>query len=264
MENWLEINRKLWDKKVPLHVKSEFYRLEQFLKGESSLTKIESDALGQLVAGKKLLHLQCHFGMDTLSWARLGAQVTGVDFSPKAIRQARKLSREVGQKARFVESDIYALKENLTGKFDIVFTSFGTIGWLPDLEKWAAAIVHFLKKGGIFYIADFHPWVYIYDWASGEVAYDWFNTAPIVEQLEGTYADRKANLKDTEVGWNHAFEEILGALLGAGLRLEELREFDSSPFDCFPNMVQRAPGAYVLAKHADRKMPHVYSLRLRK
>ena len=176
MENWLDINRKLWDNKVPIHVKSDFYALENFLKGETSLTKIELEALGSAVAGKKLLHLQCHFGMDTLSWARLGAQVTGVDFSPKAIRQARKLAKQIGQKARFVESDIYSLKENLAGKFDIVFTSFGTIGWLPDLEKWADVIAHFLKKGGVFYIADFHPWIYIHDWDSGKIAFDWFNT----------------------------------------------------------------------------------------
>ncbi len=264
MENWLDLNRKLWDNKVPLHVKSDFYRLEQFLQGESSLTKIETDGLASEVSGKKLLHLQCHFGMDTLSWGRLGAQVTGVDFSPKAIRQARKLARETGQKARFVESDIYSLKENLAGKFDIVFTSFGTIGWLPDLEKWADVIQHFLKKGGVFYIADFHPWLYLFDYESGDLIYDWFNTEPIVEQVAGTYADRYADLKDVEVGWNHSFEEILGALLGAGLRLEKMREFDCSPFNCFPKMVERAPGEFVWGKYAARKMPHVYSLRLRK
>lgn len=264
MENWLDINRNLWDNKVSVHVKSDFYGLEQFLEGKTSLTKIELNAFPDGVVGKKLLHLQCHFGMDTLSWARAGAQVTGVDFSPKAIRQARKLARQIGQKARFVESDIYSLKENLAGKFDIVFTSFGTIGWLPDLEKWADVIAHFLKKGGVFYIADFHPWIYIHDWDSGKIAFDWFNTEPIVEQLDGTYADQTANLKDTEVGWNHSFEEILGALLGAGLRLEAMREFDYSPFNCFPKMRERAPGEHVWGGFENRKLPHVYSLKLRK
>ena len=110
MNDWLDINRKLWDGRVPVHVKSDFYDVGKFLEGGTSLTKIEPGALGSEVAGKKMLHLQCHFGMDTLSWARLGARVTGADFSPKAIQQARQLARQTGQKARFVESDIYSLR----------------------------------------------------------------------------------------------------------------------------------------------------------
>lgn len=263
MENWLDINRKLWDKKVPIHLKSDFYEVDAFLAGKNVLTPIEMEALGGEISGKKMLHLQCHFGEDSLCWARLGAQVTGVDFSSKAIRQARKLAKMAGMKARFVESDIYSLPEKMSGKFDLVFTSYGTIGWLPDLDRWAAVIRHFLKKGGTFYIADFHPWVYMYDWESGKLAHDYFNTKPIVEEVAGTYADRYADIKAEEVGWNHSFEEIIGSLLRAGLRLVEMREFDWSPYPCFPGMREREPGRFVWGDFGERRLPHVYSLRMK-
>ncbi len=262
MDNWLDINRKLWDAKVLVHLKSDFYETEAFLAGKNVLTHVEMEALAGQVAGRKMLHLQCHFGQDSLCWARLGARVTGVDFSQNAIKTARKLSRDTGLKAHFVESDIYALPEKLDGRFDIVFTSWGTIGWLPDLKKWAAVVRHFLKKGGTFYIADFHPWLQMYDWPTGQLAHDWFNTRPIVEQLDGTYADPSADLHDTEVGWNHSFEETLGSLLGAGLRLVEMREFDHSLYPCFPGMREREPGKFVWGDFGERRLPHAFSLKM--
>ena len=130
--------------------------MESFKKGKSSLNFIELDGLGD-VSGKTLLHLQCHFGMDSLSWSRLGAKVTGIDLSNTAIEKARELNTELGLDAEFICSNVYDLKEMLDKKYDIVFTSYGTIGWLPDLGKWGDIISHFLNPGGIFYIADVHP-----------------------------------------------------------------------------------------------------------
>ena len=152
--DYFNINKSLWNGKTAIHVKSDFYDVESFKKGKSSLNFIELEALGD-VKGKSILHLQCHFGLDTLSWARLGANVTGVDFSDKAIDYARSLNSELGLNAKFILSNVYDLKNNLDEKFDIVFTSYGTIGRLPDLNRWADVVSHFLKPGGTFFMVEF-------------------------------------------------------------------------------------------------------------
>ncbi|MCK5906496.1 MAG: class I SAM-dependent methyltransferase, partial [Flavobacteriales bacterium] len=162
MENLNEAfegNRESWNKRSEVHFVSEFYDNKSFLEGKISLTEIELSELGD-VKGKSLLHLQCHFGQDTLSFARMGAKVTGVDLSDKGIEFANVLKEKSGIDAEFIVSNVYDLKENLKGEFDIVFTSFGVLGWLPDLDKWAEIVSHFLKSGGIFYIAEFHPIVW--------------------------------------------------------------------------------------------------------
>ena len=153
-------NRLLWDELTAVHERSVFYDVEGFLAGASSLTWPELDELGPDVAGKRLLHLQCHFGLDTLSWARLGATVTGVDFSGQAIALARRLAAESGLAATFVESDLYDVPAVLDGRFDIVFTSWGVLCWLPDLTRWARLIADYLVPDGIFHIAEFHPFLF--------------------------------------------------------------------------------------------------------
>ena len=144
MEEYLKKNLDMWNDWAPLHAESEFYDVEGFKNGRNSLDSIELEEVGD-VTGKSLLHLQCHFGMDTLSWARLGARVTGVDFSDKAIDIARSLSTELGIEADFICSSVYDLRKNLDGKFDIVYTSAGVLCWLPDLKQWAEIINHFPK-----------------------------------------------------------------------------------------------------------------------
>ena len=155
-QTFFESNRESWNKRTAVHKDSAFYDLDAFKKGRSSLNAIELEGLGD-VSGRSLLHLQCHFGMDTLSWQRLGAQCVGVDLSDEAIKLAREINTELGLDARFVCCNVYDLPEHLDGSFDIVFTSYGTIGWLPDLDKWAAVVARYLTPGGVFYIADFHP-----------------------------------------------------------------------------------------------------------
>ena len=162
MDDYKKANLALWNEWAHLHAGSAFYDVEGFKAGKTSLNPLEMEELGN-VAGKTLLHLQCHFGLDSLSWARLGASVTGVDFSDQAIALARSLSQEVGLEAEFVCSDIYELPQVLAGQFDIVYTSYGVLAWLPDLKNWAAVIAHFLKPGGVFFIAEFHPFAMVFD-----------------------------------------------------------------------------------------------------
>lgn len=261
-ESYFEQNKKLWNGKVPIHLASAFYDQAAFLAGKSSLTKIEANALGD-VAGQSLLHLQCHFGQDTLSWARQGAVVTGIDFSEKAIETAQATAAQLGLDARFVLSDVYSLPDALEGRFDIVFSTYGAIPWLPDLEKWAAVVRHFLKPGGIFYLAEFHPTFYLFNFDNGKVEYSYFTEQlPYEEEVSGTYADPGADFKEKEYFWNHSISEVVTPLLGNGLTLLELNEYDFAPYLVFPNMKERSPGEYVWDMHGVR-IPHIFSLKMR-
>nr|MBP9192357.1 class I SAM-dependent methyltransferase [Ignavibacteria bacterium] len=161
-EKYFEANKASWNESVAIHKNSDFYELKEFKEGMNKLHDLEREELGD-ITGKSVLHLQCHFGMDTLSLERLGAEVTGVDFSEEGIRTAEEIRDELGMKAEFVLSDIYSLPLKLDKKFDIVFTSYGVLLWLPDLDKWAKIISHFLKDDGFFYIAEMHPFGYVFD-----------------------------------------------------------------------------------------------------
>ncbi|MEJ8801628.1 class I SAM-dependent methyltransferase [Pontibacter sp. H249] len=262
-EAYFEANRSLWNQKTPVHLSSDFYNMPAFLAGQSSLNRIELSELGG-VAGKSMLHLQCHFGQDSLSWARLGAKVTGIDISDEAIEQAKALNAQLNLDATFVRSNLYNLKENLQGQFDVVFTSYGTIGWLPDLEKWAAIIDHFLKPGGTFYIAEFHPVLWMFDDNFGKIIYPYHNThEPIITETEGTYADKNAPIKHIEYGWNHGLGEVVTALTSRGIYLEFLHEFPYSPYNCFANMVQGEDGFWRIRGY-ENMLPMVYSIKARK
>lgn len=256
--NYIEINRQSWNNRVDAHLKSDFYDVEGFLKGNSSLNAIELDRLGDL-NGKKILHLQCHFGQDTLSLGRLGAQVTGIDLSDQAIKRAKELAEKTNSKATFICCDLYDLPNHLTEQFDIVFTSYGTIGWLPDLDKWAKIISHFLKPNGKFVFVEFHPVVWMFDDEFEKVGYRYFNSGAIVEAENGTYADRDAEINQESVMWNHGISEVVNSLLRQQLELDSLDEFDYSPYDCFKNTVEVEPKKFRI-KHLDNKIPMVYSI----
>jgi len=263
MNDYFKTNQQLWDAKTAFHKNSEFYDLENFKKGKSSLNKYELDALGD-VSGKSLLHLQCHFGQDTLSWARMGAKCTGADLSGKSIELAQQLNKELGLDAKFVQSNVLELDENLEGQFDIVFTSYGTVCWLPNLNQWAKVINHFLKPGGTFYIVDFHPVINMLDWENNTFAYPYFNPGhAFEEEEEGTYADKNAAIKLKEYFWLHSISQVMTPLLEQGLQLEAFKEFPLSPYNCFPNMKPVENGMYVFW---DEKLglPHVYSMKMKK
>ncbi|WP_126651042.1 class I SAM-dependent methyltransferase [Chryseobacterium aureum] len=258
MENYLEINRNSWNAKVEPHLKSDFYFVDEFLKGRTSLNSIELELLGD-IKGKTILHLQCHFGQDSISMSRMGAKVTGIDLSDKAIDAARELAQTGGADTEFICSDVYDLPNVLDQKYDIVYTSYGTIGWLPDLEKWAGIINHFLKPGGNFIMAEFHPAVWMFDDDFTKVAYNYFNEKPIVETYEGTYADQSAPIVQEYVMWNHSLSDVIDNLIKKGMSINTFREFDWSPYPCFRHVEEFAPGKWRIPQFGN-KIPLVFAL----
>ena len=258
MENYLDINRKLWNAKVDSHLKSDFYFVDEFIKGRTSLNSIELELLKE-IKGKEILHLQCHFGQDSISLSRMGAKVTGVDLSDKAIEAAKDLAQKCGTDTQFIISDVYELPHVLDQKFDIVYTTYGTIGWLPHLEKWAKVVSHFLKPGGKLIFVEFHPIVWIFDNDFTFVKYNYFNEEVIVETNEGTYADRTANLADQEVSWNHPTSDVLTSLLQENLQLQSFREYNWSPYPCFQHITEIEKGKFQISKFGN-KIPLVFSL----
>jgi SAM-dependent methyltransferase len=268
MDEYMKANKELWDKLAKIHHKSEFYDVEAFLKGNQTLDPIELEELPD-IAGKKLLHLQCHFGMDTMSLVRLGADATGVDFSPDAIDLAKELSKTAKVDAEFVCSNIYDLRENLEGEFDIVFTSGGVIMWLPDLEEWAKIIAHFLKPGGFFYIREFHPFGYVFDDEKDvtelRVRYPYFqDKEPLSFEDEGTYADEDADTgKMRSYEWNHPISRIINVLINAGLTIEFFHEFPMTTYKAIPFMVEKEPGRWYLPENED-KVPFMFSIKAKK
>jgi SAM-dependent methyltransferase len=265
-----EANRSLWDAWTAVHATGDFYDLEAFKAGGVRLRPYEIELVGA-VAGKSLLHLQCHFGIDTLSWARLGAVVTGADLSPAAIDLATQLAAELGHpEARFVLSNVYDLPANLDGTFDVVYTSRGVLGWLPDIRAWADVVALFVAPGGIFFITEAHPVMNVFENEGvrpGELrlAYPyWEHPEPLVFPVKGSYADPTADVgTQTEHSWDHGLGEIVTALIDAGLRIETLVEH---PFLDWSTdfLVESAPGRYVLPPDAGGELPLMFSLRARK
>jgi len=240
MDEYTKENLELWNELTPIHAQSDFYDVEGFKKGRCTLKSIELEELGD-VSEKSLLHLQCHFGLDTLSWARLGAKVTGVDFSDEAITLARSLSEETGIKADFICSDIYKLPDVLDEKFDIVFTSRGVLTWLPDLKKWAQIINQFLKPDGILYIFEFHPFSCVFDDSSDvtelKVRYSYFHASePVRWEAEGDYTDKDAEVSHPSYEWTYSLSDIINALIGVSLKIEFLHEFPVCFYQATPIM----------------------------
>jgi len=258
MLDYFEKNRLSWNNRVEAHLKSDFYDLKGFLEGKSSLKSIELGLLGD-ISGKKILHLQCHFGQDSISLARMGAQVTGVDLSDASIAAAESLAAAAGEEVRFICCDIYALPAYLEEDFDIVFTSYGVIGWLPDLGQWAGVISRFLKPGGTFVFVEFHPVVWMFDDDFQEVGYRYFNSGALVESENGTYADRDAPIIQEYVCWNHGMGEVVNSLLQHNLIIKDLAEYDYSPYNCFRHTVEVEPDKFRIKKFGN-KIPLVYSL----
>lgn len=260
--DYLKVNKESWNEKVNYHVKSDFYAHDDFMKGKSSLNEIELKILGD-VKGKKILHLQCHFGQDTLSLARLGADVTGVDLSDKAIDEARKSNKLLGLDAKFICCDIYDLPNHLSEEFDIVFTSYGVIGWLPDMNKWAKIIDHYLKPAGELLLVEFHPVVWMFDEKFESVDYSYFNKEAIKEEVDGTYADQEAPLKLKYISWNHDLSEVMMALINNGMAINKFEEYDYSPYNCFLAMEKIAERKFQIGKLSN-KIPLIYSILAKK
>lgn len=262
IQEYFNINKATWNEKVKIHADSEMYDLKAFKNGKSSLMTYELNALGD-VNGKSLLHLQCHFGQDTLSWSRLGAKCTGVDISNEGIKLAQQLNEELHLDAEFVCCNVLDTSKFVKDTFDIVFTSYGTIGWLPDLKPWAKMINNRLKKGGVFYIAEFHPIVWMFDYTEGKpvMKYGYMQDEVIYEEYEGTYADESSKMISKEFGWNHGLGEVITALTEAGMQIEFLKEHDESPYNVLPDLKKTKSGMYVTK---DKLYPLIFELKARK
>jgi len=257
-KDYIAINKHSWNNRAEAHFDSEFYDNESFIKGRNSLNPIELELFPDL-KGKTVLHLQCHFGQDTISLSRMGAKATGVDLSDKAIDMARNLAKETHSDTEFICCDIYDLPNHLDKQFDVVFTSYGTIGWLPDINKWAAIVSKYLKPGGHFVFAEFHPVVWMFDDDFKSIKYRYFNSGAIIENEEGTYADSEAEISQDYVMWNHGLAEVVTALIDSGLELNKLREFDYSPYNCFSHTEEVGKNQFRI-KHLSNFIPMVYSI----
>ena len=271
MDDPLGSNRKLWDAWTKINVASAFYDVASFRNGDRPirLADYEREEVGS-VEGKTLLHLQCHFGLDTLSWARLGAIVTGIDFSEQAIAAARGLAGELGIPATFVRSDLYRLPEVLHEQFDVVYTSSGALGWLPDIAAWGRVAAHFVRPGGFLYVTEIHPVAQVFENEGVEpgelrLAYPyWSHAEPLRFEVKGSYADREAATEGlVEYGWDHSLGEIVTSLADAGLRLEFLHEFDFVrwPVDF---LVESEGGRWRLPEGSKGSLPLFFSLKATK
>jgi len=273
MDPHVAANRALWDEWTPIHVRSAFYDVEGWKSGaRPDLYPLLVEEVGD-VAGKDLLHLQCHFGLDTLAWVRRGARATGVDISERGIEEARRLSAETGLDATFVVSDVVELPSNLAGcDFDVVFTSLGALNWLPDVPRWAEVVAHFVRPGGFFYIAEAHPfaWVFDDDDAATELRlryHYWPSPEPLAFPNDGSYADPDAPVSEpVEYAWQHSMGGIITSLAAAGLRIEYLHEHPWVPWKMFPFMVEAEPGSGVwrLPEPDDARLPLLFSLKATK
>ncbi|WP_139003093.1 class I SAM-dependent methyltransferase, partial [Hyunsoonleella aestuarii] len=213
--------------------------------------------------GKSLLHLQCHFGQDTLSWSRMGAKCLGIDLSDQGIKLAKHLNDDLGLDADFLCCNVLDTSKYVKDSFDIVYTSYGVIGWLPDLKPWGQMIAEKLKKGGTFYIAEFHPIIWMFDYLEDEpqIRYGYMQDEVIYEEYEGTYAEEGSKMISKEYGWNHGLGEIVSALTEAGLHIEYLKEFDESPYDVLPDLIKTESGMYVTK---EKLYPLIFTLKATK
>ncbi|WP_179005158.1 class I SAM-dependent methyltransferase [Winogradskyella forsetii] len=260
--NYFEVNKATWNEKVAIHAQSDMYNIDAFKNGKTSLMPYELKALGD-VRGKSLLHLQCHFGQDTLSWSRMGAKCVGVDLSDEGVKLAKQLNSELQLDAEFVCCNVLDTSKHISENFDIVFTSYGTIGWLPDLKLWAKMISERLKEGGTFYIVEFHPIAWMFDYNEGQpkMIYHYSQDDVIYDEYEGTYANQESKMVSKEYGWNHGLSEVINSLIDAGLQIEYLNEYDESPYDVFPDLIKTKSGMY---KMKDQLFPMIFELKANK
>jgi SAM-dependent methyltransferase len=261
----LEDNRRLWDAWTDVHLAAPFYDAERFLHDPSDVRigEWEREEVGD-VRGRDLLHVQCHFGLDTLSWARLGAVVTGVDFSPRAIAAARALAERAGIPARFVEASVYDLPAVLDDRFDVVYTSRGALGWLPSIERWAEVVASFVRPGGVLYVHEIHPTIQALDDESDgpiDLRYDYWEGDVLTFPVEGSYADPSAKVDaDVEHGWNHGLGEIVTAIATRGLRIDFLHEHRWLDWS-LPFLEQAPDGSYTWPASQAGSLPLMFSLK---
>lgn len=263
MDQRLALNRSNWNQRTPIHAASNSYDLAGFRSGRQTLRHIELESVGE-AAGRSLLHLQCHFGLDTISWSRLGVRATGVDFSDRAIALARQLNTEVGADARFICADIYELPAVLRKRFDWVLTTYGVLAWLPDLVRWAQVVYRHLQPGGSFLLVDFHPLLGTFEPAGPgcETANSYFHHQLAIPVNQPTYAGG-GRVESPCFEWQHSLGDVVCALCGAGLVIESLTEFPFCAYRAFPHMVCGPDGWWRFPEKND-SIPQMFSIKARK
>ncbi len=262
---WLETNKAMWDERVPIHAASEFYDQDAFRAGKDEIRDFEAAEVGD-VTGKRLLHLQCHMGQDTLSWARRGAaQVVGLDFSEPAVEVARGLAAEIGigpDRARFVVADVYEAASAVPdADYDIVYTGIGALDWLPDIRRWAETAASLVAPGGFLYVADFHPFTHVIDWDGTRIERDYFDPEAVVTEGSGTYTDFEApTVNNRSFERMHTLGDIVTAIAAAGLRVEFLHEFDMTLFQRYGDL-RRGEDGYFRAPEGRPRLPLMFSVK---
>jgi SAM-dependent methyltransferase len=267
----IEANRLQWDERAPLHVASDFYHVDRFRSGVSTLRTVEIDEVGD-VEGLDLLHLQCHFGLDTLSWARRGARVTGLDFSAPAVEAARTLAADEGIDARFVCANVYDAVAALSGQtYDVVYTGIGALCWLPDIARWAATVGALVRPGGTLYVFEHHPFVGALgngaqvDDLRFKYAYDTDPDQPLRWNAPGSYAVPDAETVHNVIyEWNHSLGTIVSSLIDHGLVLEFLHEHPFMLWRRWPFLVEVEPGIWRLPAEYEARLPLMFSIRARR
>ena len=263
---YLSANKAHWDEAVDIHWGSAEYNVRRYIDDPEAISEVvefDRTEIGE-VAGKRLLHLQCHIGTDTLSWARLGASVTGIDFSPKAIEAARRLSRESGTPGRFIVAELYDSPSRLNEEFDVVYTGVGAICWLPDIDSWARVVSTFLKPGGTFHMREGHPMMWGLDWDEENllsIVEPYFGgTGPIRYEEDTSYAGEGKMKNTVQYNFFQGLGEIVTALIDAGLRIELFREHQFCEWQGIPHLRKSEDGRWRLPDRPER-LPLMFSVR---
>ena len=269
MEDYQKLNRASWDERVPAHAASADYQLERFAEDPGFISRVVRFDLPRLgdISGLRGVHLQCHIGTDTVSLARLGASMTGLDFSGPAVEQARQLAGRIAADARFVQADVYSAADVLgRGAFDLVFTGIGALCWLPGIRRWAAVVADLLRPGGRLFLREGHPMLWALDDTRADdllvLRYPYFERAePLVFEDGGTYVETDAVFQHNVTHeWNHGLGEIVTALLAAGMELTALTEHDSVPWEALPGKMERIGGGEWRLADQPWRLPHSYTL----
>ena len=262
MDEYIDTNKKNWNERVEIHKKSKFYDVEGFINGKNSLKSLELAELGD-VKEKKILHLQCHFGMDTLSLARMGAEVTGADFSDKAIEVAQELTEATELNAKFICSNVLELDKHLEGKFNIVYASYGVFCWIDDLNRWFEIASHFLKPGGELIILDGHPSANLYEYSEEkkeiEIIGPYFNNKAHRYEEDYTYTDGEKMENNIEYEWAHPVSEFIMATVNNGLKITSFKEYPLCGWERIPGMKKKKDDEYWVLEGVD--IPFIFSMK---
>lgn len=269
MEGYAQLNRASWDERAPAHAASSHYALSEFIEDPAFLSDVVRFDLPRLgdIQGVRGVHLQCHIGTDTISLARLGAKMTGLDFSPAALAEARELTLRAGAAVKFVESELYAATDVLDSEsFDLVYTGVGALCWLPSIDRWAQVVATLLAPGGRLFIREFHPMLWTLSDPRPDgmlvVEYPYFEREePMVFDYPGTYVETSATFKHNRtIEWNHGLGEIVTSLMDHGLELRMLVEHDSAPNNSLEGLMEEVGGGEWRLVDRPWRVPHTYTL----